>query len=262
MEVGLPRISISFACAAAIALAGCIDPADDHFREAKLAYSKQQWQLAVGHLSEVIAADHSAAEALSLRGRANYELRNFSEAVSDFERAKALAPAETGDSEWQLRAYLQLGDIEQAMYLIATATKAESGSPSLYLLSGQVLLAANEPEKALIELDKALQLDPAMFDAFLYSGVACVQLKRPMDAEAHLSRAIEIRPEDGYAYWTRAQAREMRGDQALAESDRAMARELSPGIDFAPANSINIAELVGGSVRDGQSLKRLTPAEP
>jgi tetratricopeptide (TPR) repeat protein len=82
--------------------------------------------------------------------------------------------------------------------LSAAALAAQEAPDPLKLVQqGRRLNAAGRQAEALELYDRALKINPDQFEAHLASGIALDLLARYDEARTHLSRAIELAPEEG-----------------------------------------------------------------
>ncbi len=109
----------------------------------------------------------------------------------------------------------------------------------------------DDPEAALDDFERAIELDPGLAEAYVGRGAVRGAQRRLEDARADLDRAIELDPGDGGAYRQRATIRERQGDRLGALSDLAQAAQADPGD---PAIRIQRARLL-------VDLDRLADAE-
>ena len=72
----------------------------------------------------------------------------------------------------------------------------ESTDPLMLVQQGRRLNAAGRQREALELYERALKINPDQFEAHLASGIALDLLARYEEARSHLSRAIQLAPED------------------------------------------------------------------
>ncbi len=94
-----------------------------------------------------------------------------------------------------------------------------------YLHHAAIYLNMGEYEKAVQQLDRALESDPTCIQAYYDRGLAYAQWQHYEQAIADFSRAIELDPRYADAYYNRGLMRARQGDfeQALADYDQAIA---------------------------------------
>jgi len=79
----------------------------------------------------------------------------------------------------------------------AVLAAQDSPDPLMLVQQGRRLNAAGRQTEALALYERALQINPDQFEAHLASGIALDLLGRYEEARRHLSRAIELAPEEG-----------------------------------------------------------------
>jgi tetratricopeptide (TPR) repeat protein len=88
--------------------------------------------------------------------------------------------------------------IPMVLVLAGASLRAqETQDPLTLVQQGRRLNAAGRQADALVLYDRALKMNPDLFAAHLASGIALDLLARYDEARTHLSRAIQLAPEDG-----------------------------------------------------------------
>lgn len=144
-----------------------------------------------------LAADHSDAEALNLRGLARMQLGRFNEAHEDLRRAVSLRPQES-----RYRANL-----------------------------GYALWRLGRPEEAVESERAALSLDEKNFTAHRHLGLFLLRLggrERLEEAVARLRRALELNPLDYEVRFDLIDAYRALGDVAQASAQLELLRDARP----------------------------------
>ena len=213
-------------------------------------------------VEEVLALDEYPW-ALTVRGELRRRLGEADKAIADFERMKELAPtsahraateigltyAASGDSAkaiqafkdalrahprcghcWRELAYLyrareEDGDVAQELEAVCD----ELGDESLHAYRGYALIHVGEEGPARRELERALEIEPAMSEGHLWLAQLLIDLEEWNDAKVHIDEALRLEPD-----WPRALA--IRGSYwfkveefAMAEKDWLRVEEVSPG---------------------------------
>ncbi len=91
---------------------------------------------------------------------------------------------------------------------------------------GSVLIDEGNCEQAIVELNRAIALDPHLAWAFFNRGVAYDEEGDPDKAIADYTEAIRLNPEDPKAYYNRGVAYGTKGEKAKADKDFARANKL------------------------------------
>lgn len=141
-----------------------------------------------GTLSSAAAADLNRAVGLHRAGRVE-EARRMYEAVL------AKSPEDPNALHLLGRLFLDEGDPAAAEDLVRRAVEAMPAAPFLHTLG--VCLARQERDAEAVEaFARAVEIDPALGQAYLEQGLALRRLRRPREALSALSKALEHRPED------------------------------------------------------------------
>ncbi len=128
------------------------------------------------------------------------------------------------------RAYDDLGEHEQAFHDYTTATELDPNLMLAYYNLGTTYYRRDtgDPAEAIRNLSKAIELDPAYRDAYLWRGRAYLDSNNLELAIIDLNRAVELDPKYTLAYLDRgiAYLNSDNLDQAIADFTRAA--ELEP----------------------------------
>jgi tetratricopeptide (TPR) repeat protein len=95
---------------------------------------------------------------------------------------------------------------------------------------GGVWFLKGDDERAISDLTRALRLDGADVLALSFRGKAYLHLKRYDEAISDFDEAIRLGSDDGMVYAGRALARSIKGDDAGAASDLAIAKQKDPSL--------------------------------
>jgi tetratricopeptide (TPR) repeat protein len=150
-----------------------------------------------------------------------------SDAIPCYRQARAMAPDEFRWAYFLGRA-LEIGGGEagEAAALCRTATELRPGYAPAHVRPADLLVREAQPDSALAEYRKAIELDPMLGHAYRGVGQTLLSLKRVDEAVAPLERAAALLPEDGatLASLARAYARTGRRDEGRRAAERS--REL------------------------------------
>ena len=121
-------------------------------------------------------------------------------------------------------ALLNLNQPEQAVANYDRALQLKPDFAEAFYKRGNALLNLNQPANAVASYDRALQLKPDYADALYNRGLALQDLKRPQEAVASYDRVLRIKPDDAEALNNRGNAlRDLkRFEDALASYDHAL----------------------------------------
>ncbi|HWP23853.1 MAG TPA: tetratricopeptide repeat protein [Candidatus Binatia bacterium] len=136
------------------------------------------------------------------------------------------------DSQWdEARKDLAQGRAAEAKAAFEELLRRYPGEPDLHLFRGMSLLRLRDPQGAILEARKAIELNPRHVDARTF--LAWIELEIRGDTTAAISeyrKIIEMHPELPVAYSNLAVAQKRKGelDQAIASLNRAL--ELKPDL--------------------------------
>jgi tetratricopeptide (TPR) repeat protein len=164
-------------------------------------------------LPESPEAHEVQAETLQVR-------RQPKEAAEELKLALKLAPSDTHLREELLSALFQARDYQGALSLVDELLKDDPASPPLSLTKGYVLLALEDPEKAMPYLKAAFKANPKSIEVHAALGRAYVQMKQPTAAIPHLSAALPS-DSDGSLRYELARAYQASGETELARKEMA-----------------------------------------
>jgi serine/threonine protein kinase/lipoprotein NlpI len=118
------------------------------------------------------------------------------------------------------RAYVELGQPEQARYCGEVATSLAPDWPWSWYHQGLMFLAAEQHAQARLAFDRVLKLRPGLVEARLNRAIALLRLGLPREALPDLDAAIEMGSPFTRVYFIRAEARARCGDKKGADADR------------------------------------------
>lgn len=167
-------------------------PADDRVRKERvLVYFKtRQPQKALDALSKPASAQTEDSEILILRARAHIALKNYREAES----------------------------------ILASVLAKEPLNATAHLYSGVIGSRRQDVDTALMNFNRAIELDPALVEAYKERARTFMELKEPVRAAADLSTAVDLDPSDGEIFALRGLSLLGRHlyDAAIADFTRAL----------------------------------------
>jgi tetratricopeptide (TPR) repeat protein len=123
----------------------------------------------------------------------------------------------------QARAYLLLKNVPNAQTVLKQALKKNTGYAPAYLYQGLVL-RTEDPDIALANLNRALELDGSLVEAYKERARIFIDLNEPVRAATDLTMASRLDPGDGEIFALRGLTciRRMLYDAAIADFTRAL----------------------------------------
>ena len=207
---------------AAVALsAGCaLDPAEREYMEAlrgeETGMSRHEQ---IGHIDRAIAQAPDRPQYWETRAIYHIDLREFSTAIADLDRAITL-----GDRPYLrfLRglALCQSGAFDRGLHDLEAAVTAQPANTQFYRGRGLARVEVGRAEDALADGEHLVQIEPHVGTSFYVRGKARAALGLHDDAIVDFTEAIRLRPELVYTLIARSDSYALIGDSRRAEDDR------------------------------------------
>lgn len=168
----------------------------------------ERWRVARRYTRNLEAYEHfqRGQAALHVRQKAENEL-----ARDLFRRALALDPAfaraYTGLAQTYAADYRnqwtdrRAAALDRALEFARTAQQINPDIPETHWTLAYAYVHRREHDRALLELDKALRLNPSYADAYAFMGGIETGRGRPAEGVALLRTAMRLNPEAGYLYF-------------------------------------------------------------
>ena len=155
-------------------------------------------------------------------GRARFGAGDDAGAVATFRAAVALNPRDARARFFLATALERAGDADGALAAYRELAVAQPRASEGHLGLGVLLLkrGGREAEEGIRELQRALEIDPNIYEARVALGRALVARGRAAEAVEHLRRAAELAPANPEPHYqlSLAYRRLGRGQEAAAES--------------------------------------------
>ena len=230
---------------------------------ARVVLKEGRTRKALEDLDEILRMDPRRAEAFMTRARVHVKLKNYDAALVDYGRAEALNPADdrvrkekvlvhfkTGHPQralealsrptsharedvevpvLQARAHILLNNFTQAENLLKQVLKKDPHNASAHLYMGVVQMRRQNQDAALANLNRAIELDPTLVEAYKERARAFLEMDEPVRAGNDLTAAGNLDPADGEIFALRGLTymKRMLYDSAISDFNRAL--EILPG---------------------------------
>lgn len=188
-------------------------------RLAESALARGEAARAAEELEAAVALDGASVDALTELGWLRYTEGRRGEAESLLRRAVARAP-------WVAILQYRLGllrfeasDLEEARPLLERAYELDPRRPEPLLLLGDISRRRSDPERARELYARALQLGGRVAETRTAMAALSLDAGRLEEASADLEAALESKPGDPEALFTRARLLAARGDREGARRD-------------------------------------------
>jgi tetratricopeptide (TPR) repeat protein len=118
-------------------------------------------------------------------------------ALADISRYAAQHPDDFEGQILQARAHILLKDFAKAEAILRAVFARIPSCAPCYLCSGLIARLGKDWDKALADLNRAVNLDPSSTEALKERGRVFIELDEPVRAAADLTAAAELDPSDG-----------------------------------------------------------------
>jgi tetratricopeptide (TPR) repeat protein len=210
-----------------------LDPNDPWFFELRGDFHREAWQLheAVSDYSISIELDPDNADLYKKRGGIYlHHLNEFDKALADYDRAIDLDPDHLAFSD-RSNLHAKLGNVEEALADFESAVDYAPNDRELSFIHKQMgdtyIYDLDNPEAALVEFNKAIDIDPDFAEAHQGRGYNYYfeHAKDHDAALADINRAIELDPNNASYYEQRSIVHRDTGnlDSAIADNEDCLA---------------------------------------
>lgn len=201
--------------------AGCaLDPAEREYMEAlRGEETGMSRQTQISHIDRAIAQAPDRPEYWETRGIYHIDLREFSAAIADFDRAITLRERPylrflRGLALCQSKAF------DRGLEDLEAAVAAEPVNTQFYRGRGLARIEVGRAEAGLGDGEHLVQMELHVATSFYVRGKARAALGRHSEAIADFTEAIRLRPELVYPRIARSESYARIGDFRHAEDDR------------------------------------------
>jgi tetratricopeptide (TPR) repeat protein len=162
-------------------------------------------------------------------GLVHRELKAFGPALEDFGRmvqidGDALAHYGRGLVFYDMRQY------DRAIGELDRAINVNPGYPMAFNIRGLAYAAIGETRRSIQDFDQAIELDGSFAQAFINRGNIYQSTRKYDRALADYSVALKLDPKDAYSLYSRGLTMRALGHEEAATMDIAKAKEIEPGI--------------------------------
>ena len=202
------------------------NPDDPFLRVARgsVFLEKGEVGLALEDANWALRKQHNAAF-YNLRGVCHDRRHEWNEAIDDFFEAIALEPNDAASFFNRAGSYISMGNDVKAMADIVTAIRLAPMNSRYYHQRGQVHLMRQDYEEAFSDFSYAIQLDPSYSPTYRERATVCMEHRGDLDgALKDIDRALELDPAMPIGYVVRAMIWSRMGDtdKALADVNNAI----------------------------------------
>lgn len=188
-------ISLSSLC-----LYACSFSSEAMLEKGKSLMKEGKFRDALTYLNKAIEGDNTNHEALNARGVVYYELREYTNALLDYDQALKLKPDYY--RPYYNRALLKVAqnDGQGALKDYAEAIRLDSRNAEIFVNRGQLLAAMGQADAALRDFDQAIALDQTNAIAWYNRGNVLFQREDFNRAIENFEKAVKADTKFGKAF--------------------------------------------------------------
>lgn len=173
-------------------LTACTSSSEAFLEKAKEQLQKGNAKEAVEYLNQAIDNDPENAKAFNMRGASYFELKDFANALLDYEKAINLNPADYKPYFNRASVKMEKSDWEGAFNDCTKAAEIQPDTSEIYVKRGMINAALLKVPEAIGDFDEALQLNPKETNALYNRGNIYFQTKDYEKAEKDFMTAVSI----------------------------------------------------------------------
>jgi tetratricopeptide (TPR) repeat protein len=173
-------------------LIACTGSSDAFLEKAKEQLQKGNAKDAVGYLNQAIDRDPGNARAFNMRGAANFELKDYANALLDYEKAIKLNPKDYKPYFNRASVKMEKSDWEGALGDCIKAAEIQPDTAEIYVKSGMIQSALLKVPEAIHDFGEALKLNPKETNALYNRGNIYFQTKDYENAEKDFLTAVKV----------------------------------------------------------------------
>ena len=184
-------------------------------------YRKNDYQHAIEHLSVAVrqmpANSRQYREEVQILGLSHYLLGHMREALPYLEQLNQWSPNSTEIAYALGISYIQTRNTDKSRETFARMFNLPAASASAYLVNAQMMVRQQFEEGAVVELQKALALDPHLPQANFLLGEMAIYHSQIEQGIELLQKEIAINPAFGMAYYMLGEAytRQLKWNEAI-----------------------------------------------
>ncbi len=184
--------------------------------------SQAYLEAGVKSCSVTLAVYPTNADQLLLRGLFYYRLEEYSKSRADLERAVSLQPWQgTADIYCVIgQCYAEGNQPDKAILFISKAIQLDNTNRTHYLRRAQACSQAKRYNDALKDADKVVAKAPGEYWALEFRARISMNARNYEKAVRDYSQCIKLQPNSPSVYSERAKAYDLLGKKNLAEADR------------------------------------------
>ncbi|MBX7127200.1 MAG: tetratricopeptide repeat protein [Cyclobacteriaceae bacterium] len=190
-----------------IEISGLKEPGDFNalYKRAVCYYQSEQFDNALKDLEQFIPNFPNARQPYILRALIYREMDEQDKVLEQLEQVTALGDADPRLTKWKASLLIEAGRFEQAKRdLLAVRETEDDAETETYLAFAYFNM--NQPDSAILCINKSIELDVTYAPAYLYAGTFLVQAHRYDEAITYLNLALRLDPNNANALFYKGAA--------------------------------------------------------
>jgi tetratricopeptide (TPR) repeat protein len=179
---------------------------------------------------QILDKDGIAAQIENNRAYRYYNVGQYAEAISYYNRAVELNPRYAEAYNNRGIALAKLGRLDEALASYNTAIEINSGFVEAYYNRGVANMKSGSYAEALSDFSKTIELNPEHTMAYNNRGALYIRLGQYTKTISDCTRALELNPRYAKTYNNRGLAEAFMGRSEAAKKDLRKAVELNPSL--------------------------------
>ncbi|WP_310587491.1 tetratricopeptide repeat protein [Larkinella knui] len=168
--------------------------------EARTLLQQGKFREAIQPLNQAIDADAGNFEAFNSRGVAYFELKDYENALLDYEQSIQLKPDFYKPYYNRAKLKTARGETEAALKDYAEAIRRAPDTSDIYLDRGQLFATTGNLTSALSDFNQAIQLDPKNSLAYFNRGNIRFQQEEYPEALTDFTKTVQLNTKFGKAF--------------------------------------------------------------
>jgi len=168
----------------------------------KAYFQSRKFPLAIDHLKRALLQNPDDLEATQILALSFYSSGDFVQAVPLLEKLGPRLPRSNADGPYLLGVcYIMTERLDDARRAFAQLFSVAPESAMAYLMLGKILVRQQLEDRAVPQLEKALQIDPGLPMAHFLLGEIDLYKENPQVAVVEFQKELAVNPTVWLVYW-------------------------------------------------------------
>ncbi|MCX6258191.1 MAG: tetratricopeptide repeat protein [Bacteroidia bacterium] len=208
------------------------------------------WKDSISLFNDMVNKEPESSVAWNNRGLANYDLKNYKQAIVDFNTSIRLNPKSVFSYNNLGITYTESGDLKNAVKSLDYAISMRPEFVQAYYNRADAHSKMDNLAAAISDYDKVLTLRPGYIEAYSQRGIMKAKSGRMQDAMPDLNKAVELEPGNPEAYMNRGVVKLNLADYSGAIEDFSITIKMKPGFAYSYFNR-GLAYIKSGNQSSG-----------